>query len=334
MHDFDQYPQLHDLIFKTLNQGERALDVRLERAEHLVEWLQGSVRRTLSLVQEGLIETRKDILKLEQKATLEAAAAMKESGAEMLSGIQALFYQKLADRGWGPVGWLVALWARFLMAGASVLATLRFRNPLLQFWGLISSLSRYRKTRMAVEEATTGGDMASVLLKYRLTIQQAWPDLAGRLISLGFNNEVREASAVLQDEKDLHLRLASTWKNALEEEMNRRVAKISAFIVQLIFNLPTLAVMGLFAYQSVKGFLFQQTLASGYFLHATVSILMVVLLSFFLLQILVHFVGGWNLLNPVTKRLVALGDQVGSGQHNPSIIKEIDAVLRLADERI
>jgi GTPase SAR1 family protein len=76
MHDFDQYPQLHDLIFETLNQGEHALDVRLERANHLVEWVHGSVRRTLSSVQEGLIEARKDILKLEQKATLEAAAAM------------------------------------------------------------------------------------------------------------------------------------------------------------------------------------------------------------------------------------------------------------------
>ena len=186
-HPFDQYPELHDQIFGTLNQEGRFVDVRLERAEHLVELVQQTVRQSLAGVPERLMEIRKDILDLEQKATVAATVALKESGTEMLSGIQALFYQKLADRWWGPVGWLVALWARFLMAGAGVLATLRFGNPLLQLWGLISSLVRYRKTRQAVEEATAGGDMAAVLLKYRFTIQQVWPDLAGRLIALGFN---------------------------------------------------------------------------------------------------------------------------------------------------
>ncbi len=328
-HDYDQFPQLYSLIFDTFNQAEQAVDARLERADHLVSLINGSVRRTLSSLPEDPAKVKKDILALEQKATLEAKDAMKETGSEMLSGIQALFYQKLTDRWWGPVGWLVALWARFLMAGAGVLATLRMGNPILQLWGLMASLVRYRKTRNLVEEATTGGDMTTVLLKYRLTIQQAWPDLAERLITLGFNQEVRQSSLVLRDEKDLQRTLVSSWKNALEEEMNRRVTKISSFFLQVIFNLPTLAVMGLFAYQSVKGFLFQQTLSSAYFLHAAVSILMVALLSFFLLQILVRFVGGWNLLNSVTKRLVSLVDAAGSGQPNRSIIEEIDAVLRL-----
>lgn len=334
IHEYDQFPQLRSLIFEAFNRAEHAVDARLERADHLLELIRESVGQALSGPEEGLIKVKKDILSLEQKAVIEARSAMKEIGPEMLSGIQALFYQKLTDRWWGPVGWLVALWTRFLMAGAGLLATMRMGNPVLQLWGLITSLLRYQQTRHTVEEASSGGNMGAVLLKYRLTIQQAWPDLAGRLIALGFSHEVRRSSLVLRDEKELQQTLVSSWKNTLEEEMDRRVTNLSSFFLQLIFNLPTLAVMGLFAYQCVKSFLFQQTPASTYFLHAGISILMVALLSFFLLQILVRFVGGWNLVNAVTKKLIGLVETSGSTPREHYIIGEIDAVLRLKGDKI
>ena len=90
-----------------------------------MELVRRSVRSNVAEVKDRLIGVRKDILVLEQKATTAATAAFKESGTQMLTGIQAMFYQNLAGRWWGPVGWLVALWARFLMAGAGVVATLR-----------------------------------------------------------------------------------------------------------------------------------------------------------------------------------------------------------------
>ena len=55
------------------------------------------------------------------------------------------------------------------------------------------------------------------------------------------------------------------------------------------------------------------------------------LLSFFLFQILVRFVGGWHLLKPATQRLVGLVETAGSARQNYSILKEIDAVLRLGE---
>jgi len=257
LHGYDQYPQLEELIFGSLNRGSRLADARLERAEHLVDLVRRSVRHRLAERRPGLMEVRKEILELEQKGVRAAVAVLKDGGSEMLTGIQALFYQRLDGRWWGPIGWLVALWARFLMAGAGLLATLRFGNPVVQLWGLMASLIRYRKTRSAVEEAASGGEMAGELTKYRLTIRQAWPEKAGKLIALGFDHGVRDA-AVLADEKALQQRLASSWKTALDEELERRTAGLSGFGLQFFFNLPTLAFMGLFAYQSVKGFLLQQ----------------------------------------------------------------------------
>ncbi|MEW6184867.1 MAG: GTPase [Thermodesulfobacteriota bacterium] len=330
-HDFDQFPQLKGMVFGALNRSDHAVDIRLEQADHLLGLVRKSVGQSLSEIGEGLVRVKKDLSGLEQKAVQEARSAMKDIGPGMTSGIQALFYQKLTERWWGPVGWLVALWTRFLMAGAGMLTTIRSGNPVLQLWGLVSSLARFQKTRRTVEEAAAGGDMSSVLLKYRLTIQQAWPDLAGRLMDLGFNHEVRRNALVLRDENELQQTLVSSWKNTLEEEMNRRIGKISSFILQLLFNLPTLVVLGLFTYQSVGGFLRQEIHSSAYFLHAAVSILLVALLSFFLLQILVRFVGGWNLIQAVTKGLAGLLESAGSQRTDPSLLEEIEAVLRLRE---
>ena len=169
------------------------------------------------------------------------------------------------------------------------------------------------------------------MLKYRFTLQQAWPDIADKLIALGFNGGVRDAAAVLPDEKALQQHLSASWKYKMEAVMEQRAASVSGFFLQLVFNLPTLAVMGLFAFQSVKNFLFQSTLSSGYFLHAAVSVLMVWLLSFVLFQVIVRFVSGRNLLDRTFKRLVDGVDPDGSELLSRSIVTEIDAVLRLND---
>jgi GTPase SAR1 family protein len=331
LHAFDQFEKLQDKILGNPSKGGQFVDVRIQRAEHLYALIRESAHQKGASVVEELKEVRKSIIDLENQATLAATATLKETGAEMLTGIQAMFYQNLAGRWWGPIGWLVALWARFLMAGAGVLATLRFGNPLLQIWGLLSSLVRYRKTRSAVEEATTGGDMAPAMLKYRYTIQQAWPDIAARLTRLGFDNQVRNAATVLPEEKNLVERLSSAWKSKLAAVMERRATAVSGFILQLIFNLPTLAVMGLFTYQSVISFLLQNTLPTGYFLHAAVSILMVWLLSFVFFQVIVRFASSRNLLNSAFKELVIDGNLNGQEPLSRSIIGEIDTILSLVD---
>ena len=330
LHAFDQFEQLQNKILGNPTQGGQFVDVRTQRAEHLYEIIRESAHQKGANIAEGLKEVRKNIVDLENQATLTATTTLRETGTEMLTGIQAMFYQNLAGRWWGPIGWLVALWARFLMAGAGVLATLRFGNPLLQIWGLLSSLVRYRKTRSAVEEATTGGDMAPAMLKYRYTIQQAWPDIANHLTRLGFDNQVRSASTVLPEEKDLIERLSSAWKSKLATVMERRATAVSGFTLQLIFNLPTLAVMGLFTYQSVTSFLLQNTLPTGYFLHATVSILMVWLLSFVFFQVIVRFASSRNLLNSAFKALISDENFSGREPLSQSIIGEIDTILSLA----
>ena len=206
---------------------------------------------------------------------------------------------------------------------------MRFGNPVVQIWGLLSSLVRYRKTRKAVTEAAAGGDMAPALLKYRYTIQTVWPDIARKLVQLGFNPVVRDVAVVIPEDRDLTRRLTSSWESTFESVLDRRAGVLSGFLLQLCLNLPTLALMGMFAYQSVKSYLFQQTLPSGYFLHAGISILLVWILSFVLLQILVRFAGGTGLLNRafgILVKEIQTGDEAG---RSASLVQEIDTVLKL-----
>jgi len=329
LHDYDDFAHLHAYVFGSLNRGSRFVDARIERAEHLVEVIRKSAEDSVAGKQEQLATVRAEILELEKDARIAATDAMKAAGAEMITGIHAIFYQKLAGRWWGPVGWLVGIWARFLMAGAGILATMRFGNPVVQLWGLLSSLVQFRKTRKAVAEASAGGDMAPSLLKYRFTIQQVWPDIARKLISLGFTPAVRDVTAIVPGDRDLTHRLATSWESTFETVLDRRAGAVSGFFLQLLFNLPTLALMGMFAYQSVKNYLLQQTLPSGYFLHAGISILLVWLLSFVLLQIIVRFAGGTGLLNRAFGKLVK-DIQAGDKQWlSASIVNEIDTILKL-----
>jgi GTPase SAR1 family protein len=329
LHAFDEFPQLRQRIQGSLNQGTRFVDVRLERAQQLAEAIRRSAQSGLAGLRDRLLGVRNEIVALEKQAAAAAVSGLKEAGAEMLTGVQAMFYQKLAGRWWGPVGWLTVFWARLLMTGAGMLATLRFGNPVVQIWGLASALLRYRKTRGAVEEAAAGGGLEPVLVRYRYTMLQRWPDIAGRLVELGFTTAVRDIAAALPDEIRLRRHLAAAWKESLETVMERRAAGTSGFLLQLVFNLPTLGLMGRFAYDSVTAFLLGRALAPGYFLHAGVSIVLVWLLSFVLLQVVIRFAGGRNLLKRAFDELLQRIDGEAGDPVSRSIVREIDTVLGL-----
>jgi len=329
LHDFDQYPKLEEEIFGSLNKSGRFLDTRVQRAEYLAEMIQKSAGFSVAGLKERLESVRGDVHSLEREAWEAAAEAYRQTGAELITGVNALLYQKLAGRWWGPVGWLIAIWARFLMAGAGMVAALRFGNPIVQIWGLLSSALQLRKSRKAVRSAAAGDELALVYGRYRSAVQSRWPDIAEKLIQLGFDPEVRDMQAVMPDHSHVAERWQVSWKSALEKIIDRAAGRISGFFLQLLLNLPTLALMGMFAFESVWAFIFQSTLPPGYFMHAFVSILIVWLLSFVFFQIIVRFVGGQRMLTRTFKTLVQEMDAGGHDLMQSPVVNEIEAVLRL-----
>lgn len=332
LHDFDEFAHLREAIFGELNQAQRFVDARVERARHLAEMTRKSAHFSVAGIGPQLNRVREALLELEQRAAVQAVEVLRGGIAESAAGLQAVFYQKLAGRWWGPLGWLLALWARLLMTGAGLVAAVRPGRPAMQLWGAVSAVTRYRKTRGAVEETLQGGDLEPVMLRYRLILQQGWPDLGQKLVAVGFKGSVRDAGALMPEEKNLRRTLASLWRDSLETTLEGSSRRVSGFLLQLAANLPTLALMGMFAYQTVRTFVLGDTLPSSYFLHALISIALVWVLSFIVLQMLVRLVSGKRLLKRAFERMLRRLPESSGGISGRTVIAEIDAVTRLGEE--
>uniref|UniRef100_UPI00155DADE9 hypothetical protein n=1 Tax=Desulfosarcina cetonica TaxID=90730 RepID=UPI00155DADE9 len=82
------------------------------------------------------------------------------------------------------------------------------------------------------------------------------------------------------------------WNAALEAELEQAGRRLSSVTVQLLFNLPTLAVLGYAGWLTAMNFFSNTILSSDFFVHAFWTIALVLLLSFFLLQGLIRLAAG------------------------------------------
>ena len=87
-------------------------------------------------------------------------------------------------------------------------------------------------------------------------------------------------------------RLSQIWNDALEDELQRAGRRLSGAFLQLIFNLPVLAVLGYSGWLTALNFFTGNILSSNFFLHAFWTIVLVLFLSFFLLQGVIRLAAG------------------------------------------
>ena len=83
----------------------------------------------------------------EKKSFLDAVSAMKNDDTRQLFGVGLMIYQKLSQRWIGPMGWMIAIWARLLIFGAGMAALFRFGRPVSQIVGMISAWRHFKESR-------------------------------------------------------------------------------------------------------------------------------------------------------------------------------------------
>ena len=135
-------------------------------------------------------------------------------------GVNVRFYQALAQRWLGPVGWLVAIWSRLTVFGSGLTALVRFGNPLAQIWGLITTWQRYRKSRDALASLK---DQSRLDLALQTFDRCGWctgPTSPSRLIRGRFKPEVRRLGK--NDPEQVGQTLDRLWDDALEKEIQNR----------------------------------------------------------------------------------------------------------------
>jgi GTPase SAR1 family protein len=330
LHDFDQFEELRQMIFGAFNRPGFVIDRRLENAESLRDYIFEETRVEVEKDLEKLEAVKENIHEAETKAVKDALFAFKNNNSRQRFGVNVLLYQKLANRWLGPVGWLIAIWARILIFGTGIAAMFKFGSPFRQLAGMVSSFRHFKESRASVVETGKIHKVDAALRDYRLSIAKEWPDIAESLVKARFDKSVRRIKDLLPDRDTMDGELNTLWSNSLDNEIEKSSEIMSGFILQIVFNLPVIAILGHVGWITARNYFTGNYLSSDFFLHAFLTIGITLFLSFFLLQGCVRLAAGSEKIT--RKAFEKVKQQIEQFQPismNP-VSEQIDAVLNLS----
>jgi len=328
-HDFDQFDMLQQLIFDNLNRADYVVDRRLENARSFRDFVFNEVSREISRHRESLAAAAEQFRDAEKKSYIEAVAAMKNDDSHQLLGVSLMVYQKLAQHWIGPIGWMTAIWARLLLFGAGIAALFRFGRPVSQIIGLISAWRHYQNSKSAMADSSDDERVGAGLRTYRLATMSSWPNIAESMIGGGFDSTVRRMDESLPADSTFSEQFAGIWSSSLESEMERISRRLSGLLLQILFNLPALAILGYTGWITVQRFLLGSYLTFDFFLHALWTIGIVLLLSFFLFQICVRLVAGpERITRRAFEKMKCQADRIEGIRTNP-VLEQLETILEL-----
>ena len=196
---------------------------------------------------------------------------------------------------------------------------------------MVSSFRRYKESRSALEMLKDPSRVDTALGAFRKALMTQWPDIATLLIRGGFDVAVRSVETLAPENDHVGRTLDSVWSEALDTRINATAAKLSHPLLQLFFNLPGLALMAYVGWLTAAGFFTGHYLTSDFFMHALLTIALVLLLSFFLFQGLVRLAVGKDRIQRLAFN--AIGQMVSDHPLTAtrSIVDQICAVLTLAE---
>jgi len=331
-HDFDEFIDLKQMIFGTFNQPGYSIDRRIENAQSLRDYIFEEATLEIQKDSITLKETKQHIREAEKNALNAALSAFKKGDSKRMLGINVLVYQKLAQRWLGPVGWLIAMWARILIFGTGIAAMFRFGNPVRQLAGMVSSLVHFKESKAATAEAERSEWTDFAMRDFRISVLQDWPDIAESLVNARFDSRVRKIDQVLSDNTTLNQDLNSLWNDALDRTMETASQNLSGLFLQFLFNLPVIGILGHVGWITARDYFTGQYLSSDFFLHAFLTIAITLFFSFFVFQGCVRLAAGpERITRRAFEKMKHQVDQFQPISMNP-VGEQIDILLGVALE--
>ena len=291
-HDFDQFEDLKQLVTKTINRAGYIIDRRIENARQLRDFVFEQAHSQLLKNRDALSDAADRIAFAEKKALGDALAGMQAYGTKQFIGLNVVVYQKLAQRWVGPMGWMIAIWARLVIFGSGIMAVLRFGRPLRQVLNTLSALKRSNKAQSTIADPENDQQTAGAFRNYRVAVLEHWPEIAGSLIQGGFDSSIRRVEDALSGTDGFQDRLASIWAEALDTEIEGLTGRLSGLLLQILFNIPAVGILGYCGWLTLDHFFMGSYLSGDFFRHALWAIGLILFLSFFLLQLFVRAAAG------------------------------------------
>ena len=297
-HDFDQYGDLVNLLTGSNHLPGAVTERRLNNVEALRKLARSEVQKAIQPCKGPLEKAASRMRDLETIALKKAFETLKKEGTGQVLGVNVLLYQKLAQQWFGPVGWLIALWARILIFGTGLMALFRFGNPIRQIMGVVSSLRHFRDAEASIAAGEKGGQLGPAMRRYRVAVLEEWPEIADMLVQGGFEESVRQPDTGLSDQHELNEALSTMWQETLGATIEKTARRFSGIWLQLLFNIPTVGILAHIAWLTVKHYFAGDYLTTDFFMHAFLTAGIVMFLSFFLFQACLRMVSG-------TERIIA-----------------------------
>ena len=329
-HDFDEFEDLKQLVVNTINRAEYVIDRRIENAERLRDFVFEEAGHEVLKNKAVLADAAGRITDAEKKALGNAISGMQAIGTQPLFGLNVLVYQKLAQRWLGPMGWMIAIWARLLIFGSGIMAVFRFGRPVRQVLNTLSALKHSKETQPAIEDPQKDRQMAAAFRNYRLAVLENWPDIARSMVQGGFDSSIRKVEDALSGTEGFKHKLASIWTDALDAELERLTAKLSGLILQTLFNLPAIGLLGYCGWLTLQTFFTGNYLSGDFFMHAFWAIGLILFLSFFILQLCIRAVASSErITGKAFEKLKGQLDHLNALNQNP-LKSQLETVLGLA----
>jgi len=333
-HGRDQFERLHHLIRDTFNASGYSVDRRLENARSIRDYLRQAVGGEARKERNHLKTATERMAVCEAAAMQKAVESLRREGNDLVTGINVRLYQQLAQRWLGPVGWLVAVWARILVFGTGIASLLRFGNPVRQLFGAVSAVRHHANSKKALDAAESGTGAAMALLSYESAVAKAWPQITETLIDARFVPSVRDRRHAPGQGEQVGQHLAQIWSGCLEEALSRAGRGLSHGLLQLVFNLPVLGVLGYAGWLTAVNFFSGKILASNFFLHAFWTIALMLFLTFFLLQGVIRLAAGKDkLVEQVFDRVQQTLDRENRIGENP-VWRQVKMIQELGGTEI
>ncbi len=329
--DLDQFAELKQLLFDTFNRSGYRTDRRLENARAIRDYMVAEITTTARTDAKALDAVIAQMRESERTAMKHALEALGNDEERQVLGINLLLYQKLSQRWLGPVGWMVALWGRVLVFGLGFTAMLRFGNPVRQLWGMAATLRHYKAAKGALEISQEGGGgLESALAGYRAALMRHWPDIAEALVLGRMDRRVRDVAEILPDSQLLVHDLSKLWQCAVQTEVQKTADLLSHLMLQLLFNLPVVGILGYAGWLTATHFFSGQYLNTDFFMHAMLTIVFVLLLSFFLLQGIIRLTAGKDRIHRRAFRAVQAELQDYPSLSQSPLSEQLAAIINLS----
>lgn len=271
LNTLNEFADLERLVFATLDRGVQRVDRRLSRAHRLLSLYQEQIQGALEASGQEREGARDALAQLGRRI---AETALRATPGPLASvgtlDLAAALYGSLSSRWWGPVGWLVGLWALVLRA-ASFVAHLGRRAPFAP--GTRSDALR----EPAPPSDPSGTELAQML-------SAAWPPVGDALVAAGFGPRARDA-ALWRRRLDAGLdQLAAQWGTYAATRLEQVSERLSAWPLQVLLNLPVLGMLGWIGVEAVLAFVQRRYLPATYFQNGAMALVAVWVLAYLLLQ--------------------------------------------------